>query len=267
MTEDSKTGWKLVPIEPTPEMYGAGGVQQFKCDVSGTPVREAVGMVYRAMLAAAPVNTSTGEEKPVAFASEEQIRALPKDPENEGGAQYIPLRRGAAGKFQMPLYTTPRPASELVTPLREEDRPLVTLPQLDRDLPEWQQIVALFQRNGLAEPHTRLRDVLVNHLVWARYGEALDAALTQTSGMAASIPTAGVPEGWRMVPEDAVTHLGDFNEACTIAWRISVERGDTDNASYWQHQVNTIKEIRSALTPIEGSEATFSKPFRASSLR
>ncbi|RWO37267.1 MAG: hypothetical protein EOS11_28690 [Mesorhizobium sp.] len=40
----------------------------------------------------------------VAFASEEQIVSLAPDPDDEGGAAYIPLRHTAAGKFQMPLY-------------------------------------------------------------------------------------------------------------------------------------------------------------------
>jgi hypothetical protein len=46
--------WRWVPVEPTPEMYGAGGVELFKRDMAGTPPREAVGIIYRAMLAAAP---------------------------------------------------------------------------------------------------------------------------------------------------------------------------------------------------------------------
>jgi hypothetical protein len=46
--------WKVVPVEPTPEMYGAGGVQMFKNDMAQTPVREALGLVYRAMVSAAP---------------------------------------------------------------------------------------------------------------------------------------------------------------------------------------------------------------------
>jgi hypothetical protein len=41
----------------------------------------------------------------------------------------------------------------------------------------WQQIISLFVRNGLAPPPVRLRDELVTHLMWARYGEMLDAAL------------------------------------------------------------------------------------------
>lgn len=47
-------GWQLVPKEPMPEMYGAGGVQMFKNDLAQTPVREAVGLIYTAMLAKAP---------------------------------------------------------------------------------------------------------------------------------------------------------------------------------------------------------------------
>ena len=45
-------GWKLVPIEPTSEMLGAGE-DTFVTTYTGTPVRAPID-VYRAMLAAAP---------------------------------------------------------------------------------------------------------------------------------------------------------------------------------------------------------------------
>jgi hypothetical protein len=52
-------GWKVVPVEPTSEMYGAGGVEQFKCDLADAPVRDTVGRVYAAMVAAAPASPDT----------------------------------------------------------------------------------------------------------------------------------------------------------------------------------------------------------------
>lgn len=48
-------GYVMVPREPTPEMYGAGGVAEFKNDMACTPVREAVGNIYRAMISASPI--------------------------------------------------------------------------------------------------------------------------------------------------------------------------------------------------------------------
>lgn len=51
----------------------------------------------------------------VVFASEEQISNLPPDPDDEGGAAYIPLRHTAAGKFQMPLYAA------AAVPLKEKN--------------------------------------------------------------------------------------------------------------------------------------------------
>ena len=39
-------------------MYGAGGVEQFKADMAGTPVREAVGRVYVSMIDAALKETN-----------------------------------------------------------------------------------------------------------------------------------------------------------------------------------------------------------------
>lgn len=59
--------------------------------------------LLRAALASLP--DRTGE--PVAYASAEQIAALPADHTDEGGAQYLPLRRTPAGKFQMALYASP----------------------------------------------------------------------------------------------------------------------------------------------------------------
>lgn len=38
----------------------------------------------------------------------------------------------------------------------------------------FEDINDLFTRHGLEVPPTRLRDELVIHLLWARYGEALD---------------------------------------------------------------------------------------------
>jgi len=49
-------------------------------------------------------------------------------------------------------------------------KPLVR-PFGDTGTPEWQQIIALFNRYGAPPPGTRLRDELVVLLEWARYGE------------------------------------------------------------------------------------------------
>ena len=51
------------------------------------------------------------------------------------------------------------------------DKPLCRMPT-DNGKPEWQQIVDLFARHGLSEPPWRLRDELVTHLAWAKYGQA-----------------------------------------------------------------------------------------------
>jgi hypothetical protein len=51
-----------VPAEPTPEMYGAGGVEMFKCDMAAVEPREAVGRIYRAMLAASRPKEDTHAE-------------------------------------------------------------------------------------------------------------------------------------------------------------------------------------------------------------
>ena len=48
-------GWKLVPVEPTVDMIGDGGMAMFKSDMAtGMNPREATIAVYRAMIAAAP---------------------------------------------------------------------------------------------------------------------------------------------------------------------------------------------------------------------
>lgn len=51
---------------------------------------------------------SAAKSEPVAWVSAEQLDALPADdPVYEGGAGYLPVRRTKAGKFKLPLYTTP----------------------------------------------------------------------------------------------------------------------------------------------------------------
>lgn len=66
----------------------------------------------------------------------------------------------------------------------------------------------------------------------------------------------GVPvAGWKMLPVDLETHLGDFWNACMIAQRAAAAKADSDDTAYWVHQLETIKRIRSALThpaPVAG---------------
>jgi hypothetical protein len=54
-SEGEPVGWKLVPVEPTGEMIGQGGVASFKSDMA-TGLNERAGLIaaYRAMLDAAP---------------------------------------------------------------------------------------------------------------------------------------------------------------------------------------------------------------------
>lgn len=46
---------------PTPEMFGAGGVEMFKCDLAAVEPREATGRIYRAMISAALTPPPSGE--------------------------------------------------------------------------------------------------------------------------------------------------------------------------------------------------------------
>jgi hypothetical protein len=48
-------------------------------------------------------------------------------------------------------------------------RPIATFRPVS-DHMAWERIVALFRQHGLEPPPVRLRDELVNHLVWAEYG-------------------------------------------------------------------------------------------------
>lgn len=58
-------------------------------------------------------------------------------------------------------------------------RPIISPPrEASPGKMEWEEIVSLFERNGLPPPPWRLRDVLVGHLVWARYGDRLASALS-----------------------------------------------------------------------------------------
>ena len=66
---------------------------------------------------------------------------------------------------------------------REAYRPLSPL-RVDDNQQAWAVIVDLFQRHGLAAPPVRLRDELVNHLAWARYGSALSKSPARDGGVA-----------------------------------------------------------------------------------
>ena len=63
----------------------------------------------------------------------------------------------------------------LPTPPEGSERPISPLRVLADDGPEWQAINALFVRHGLEPPPVRLRDELVNHLAWAKFGAAQGA--------------------------------------------------------------------------------------------
>lgn len=79
-----------------------------------------------------------------------------------------------------PLYAAPPAPAEAQARI-EALRPISPLSEPRAGCELWQEIDLLFQRYGLSHPPYRLRDELVNHLSWARYGAALDAALASGS--------------------------------------------------------------------------------------
>jgi len=74
-------------------------------------------------------------------------------------------------------------------------------------------------------------------------------------------------KGWRLLPEDLETHLGDFWDACVIAQRQAAGEGNEVDASYWVHQLETIKRVRNMLSvrPAEADPVIVSvKPMKLS---
>lgn len=167
VTEDSKTELRAKAAVIRDEMIGvARALADRDCGAFQSEMREAQIEYLAKVLAAAPVNASMGED-PVAYQQRERRR-------DDEWSHWYPSNKECYDEFQSgirfgrmeyevrALYTTPRPASELVAALRA----IAWMPS------------AIDDRDGL-EAFNEARRI-------AR------AALTQTSGVAASLPTAGV---------------------------------------------------------------------------
>jgi hypothetical protein len=62
-----------------------------------------------------------------------------------------------------------------------------------------------------------------------------------------------VPEGWRLLPEDLATHLGDWRMACKIASQ-QPDQQDGGAACYWDHQLKTLNNIEAELSAAKEDE-------------
>jgi hypothetical protein len=57
-----------------------------------------------------------------------------------------------------------------------------------------------------------------------------------------------IPKNWCLVPEDLVTHIGDWRTACTIARKHAAPATvDSDDPFYWEHQLATLDRIKKEL--------------------
>lgn len=57
-----------------------------------------------------------------------------------------------------------------------------------------------------------------------------------------------IRDGWKMVPEDLLTHIGDWRTACQIAFdNAGPPTADSDDQSYWVHQLTTLDRIERAI--------------------
>lgn len=192
MTEDSKTAWKLVPVEPTEDMTAAAQ------EAIDSPFYADIERVYRVMLAAAPVNASrSGEDDAVAilrtaletFASARNWhQGGPYDPNSASfvgvSAAIIALDAAAAA--------TPRP-SEPVEALRED---------IERLIAEARTEDKTFHHSYIVDD---MRHFYPSDLP-QRMADAFDAALA-TPGLAASRPTVGVPLDISTAPKDGTRIL------------------------------------------------------------
>jgi hypothetical protein len=67
-------------------------------------------------------------------------------------------------------------------------------------------------------------------------------------GTACAVPTDHDGTKFELLPIDLLSHLGDFETACTIAKEhAEVSPPDIDDKAYWQRQLDTIGRIRTAL--------------------
>lgn len=102
------------------------------------------------------------------------------------------FRAGYEAALASPETEHVEPEGEVDALVAEADplRPIISPPrEASPGKMEWEEIVSLFERNGLPPPPWRLRDVLVGHLVWARYGDRLASALSsrRATGMVCDV--------------------------------------------------------------------------------
>lgn len=89
--------------------------------------------------------------------------------------------------------------------------------------------------------------------IWTRrMAKGLHDALSALSPTTPDTQAPGsgetVPAGWRLVPEDLLTHIGDWQAACEIARHHAAPATvDIDDKSYWDHQLRTIAKVRAML--------------------
>ena len=95
-------------------------------------------------------------------------------------------------------------------------RPNFKLRPRSGTLPAWQEIEEAFIAHGLPKPPVKLRDELVGHLLWARYAEALDAALPPSADVGAVRKAYS-----RHTHQETLTTSDESSVVCTlcISWR------------------------------------------------
>jgi hypothetical protein len=105
---EAVAGWKLVPVEPTDEMFEAGYelVEKRTGSWGWDKQVKSPGDLYRAMIAASPTAPAAGEVKPVAFGWFEPIKPEPS------GSLIERFRKGAERPFNwsrhaFPVYVSP----------------------------------------------------------------------------------------------------------------------------------------------------------------
>jgi len=64
-----------------------------------------------------------------------------------------------------------------------------------------------------------------------------------------------IPEGWALVPEDLITHINDWRNACEhMLSNAPRPTEDQNDAGYWQHQLDVLDKIEKDLADKKARE-------------
>ena len=114
---------------------------------------------------------------------------------------------------------------------------LIALPARQADADDWNLSGTLLYKLKNGVNHSEIR---VSMFDGSRSEEACETLAAHLEWLVTHWGNP-MPEDCAVLPMDFLTHMGDWERACNIAYHSST---DNDDKSYWQHQMTTLENLR-----------------------